>query len=497
MDSFNVNSNDDRRIRVQITEEQLLCKKKCGFYGTPQWKGLCSSCWRQYQLEDKKAKDYAKNRKLLGQEYAEKRNADHKAAAAIKSLVGLPKSASLSLFSPAADTSSSSGLHYASSAGVRPPSPDSLSASRSFQQYLADNFVPSIACDIEKQCRAFMEKLFRSEDLAMDDLSEMVQSLYRSMNDRFARLNISTDDKKVVDFMAALEKFVCNRAYSILFCTRTDEEAADLSLQERIRSLHWVTYGFLETALDLSSNKVQDYLDEAVTQIVDLNSHRSIPVKLDCLIKCSEAIFHSLKESREGAPASADEFLPVLIYVILKANPPLIQSNLKFISRFGLPYRIMRGQSGYYFTNLMCAIEFISRMNAEDLHLNNEDFDAYTKGLRIAPTKNSVSNSVLKSMESSLKRLEEIADSRKKLNERMDQMEKKFEEDTALFKQSVETFKDECPSKEVKHILHNLHISDETGTPEENPEKVELTSSGSSQGTQDDQHGVSQASLNK
>ncbi|VDK57707.1 unnamed protein product [Gongylonema pulchrum] len=59
-------------------------------------------------------------------------------------------------------------------------------------------------------------------------------------------------------------------------------------------------------------------------------------------------IFEALKESRSGAPASADEYLPVLIYVILKGNPPLIQSNVKFISRFALPNRVMSGESGSY-----------------------------------------------------------------------------------------------------------------------------------------------------
>ena len=132
------------------------------------------------------------------------------------------------------------------------------------------------------------------------------------------------------------------------YLCRADEEAADLSMQDRIRSLNWVTAGYLETAFDFSILAVHKYVDEAVTYIIDLNQYRSVREKLDCLVDCSKTIFTALKESRAGAPASADEFLPGLIYIILRANPPLILSNMKFISRFALPSRIMRGESGNF-----------------------------------------------------------------------------------------------------------------------------------------------------
>jgi len=435
--------------RFHVTEKELMCKNGCGFYGTPQCENYCSQCWRVYQVEQKKLDDFNKNRLLLSQEESRRKLSDVRAGGGIKSF--LSKSSSISIFSPtssnAQEAPSPTIFHSNSPMSSRPPSPDSLSAQQSFQQYLRETYQPSVVRDFEKQCAVFFEKLFKSENMPMDDLSNMVQSFYTRMSERFVHLKLSSEEMKPSDLIAQLENYVCGRAYSMLFCARSEEEQEDLQLQERIRSLHWVTFGFLETSVDFSSSRVQDFLDEAVTEIVDLNSHRPIVEKLDCLVRCSKKIFDALRESRSGAPASADEFLPVLIFVVLKANPPLINSNLQFIIRFAMQSRIMRGESGYYFTNLSCAIQFIQNMNAESLHLTSEDFNAYTEGRRVAPTRNFSSGSVIKSIESSLKRLEDLTAERDRLGEKADQMAVKFDEDGSRMSKEIANFAGQCPRR--------------------------------------------------
>ncbi len=50
--------------------------------------------------------------------------------------------------------------------------------------------------------------------------------------------------------------------------------------------------------------------------------------------------------------AGADDFLPVLIYVVVHAAPPQLASNLEYIQRFRMQSR-MASESAYFFTQLV------------------------------------------------------------------------------------------------------------------------------------------------
>ena len=147
----------------------------------------------------------------------------------------------------------------------------------------------------------------------------------------------------------------------------------DLELQNRIRSFNWISTEHLNCAIDEFSQEVRDLLYQAINgknsntwnffhvkshififipDLLEIDGKMAPQDKLTCLVKCSKNIFEILKLSNES-PASADDFLPCLIYICLKANPPRIQSNLNYITRFCNENKLRMGEGGYFFANLV------------------------------------------------------------------------------------------------------------------------------------------------
>ena len=58
-----------------------------------------------------------------------------------------------------------------------------------------------------------------------------------------------------------------------------------------------------------------------------------------------------LKHSKSDQ--SADSFVPLLIYVILRANPEHLVSNVQYILRFRNQDKL-GGEAGYYLSSLVC-----------------------------------------------------------------------------------------------------------------------------------------------
>jgi hypothetical protein len=66
--------------------------------------------------------------------------------------------------------------------------------------------------------------------------------------------------------------------------------------------------------------------------IKKINAYKTPKDKLNCIRRCMETIQCLLAIAK--SPVCADDLTPVLIFVIIKANPPLFSSTVQYIENF-------------------------------------------------------------------------------------------------------------------------------------------------------------------
>lgn len=243
--------------------------------------------------------------------------------------------------------------------------------------------------------------------------------------------DVSPETKaQALDFF---EKCILTHHYKHLFSPQsTDDEEKDQIVQKRIRQLNWINAKHLVCSIDEVNEEVRDLVYSAITELVAMDSFATPQEKLECILNCCRNIFTLLKQAC-GGPASADEFLPALIFVVLKANPVRLHSNINYINRFSNPSRIMSGETGYYFTNLCCAVSFIENLSFESVQLTQEEFDELMSG----------ENQIHSAWESALMACESmnLMTSNLKIMKDLRERNHRLEDDLSLFSADMKEFK--------------------------------------------------------
>ncbi|KAJ3604208.1 hypothetical protein NHX12_028949 [Muraenolepis orangiensis] len=354
----------DKQRGIRVSQAELLCTNSCGYYGNPAWQGFCSKCWREKSRKDETQRQdtsqSSDGASLSFYKFEEKKNIEK------GSRVNTVRRLFWGGASPPKHKESTEGLSISMKAfqGLEPGD------FTGFLKILRS----SSAQRLQSRCTAFLNTIEAYHDLPVQKQSDLVQDFYHNMAAYFN----SFAEPQVLQMMEHIEKLIMTRLHKWVFChDSVDDEQKDLALQRRIRSLNWVTPQMLCVPFpdEMTAITKDPYLP-AITAIIEMDAKRAPQDKLACVIKCSQHVFEALSTSN-SEPANADDFLSGLIYVVLKANPPRLHSNTQYVIRFGLPHSLMAGESGYYFTNLSCAMAFIEKLDGPALNLSQEDFDGY------------------------------------------------------------------------------------------------------------------------
>ena len=175
-----------------------------------------------------------------------------------------------------------------------------------------------------------------------------------------------------------LEKFVTSKLYEHIFCPREEDHKRDEKLHERISSLSFVGFNHLDIEGPETKEDFRLSWQLAMDELCKMNDYKAPRDKMICLLNSCKVIVRLLTDAREDAdesPPGADEFLPALIYVVLKANPPNLFSNLDYIDCFRNPNKMI-SEPGYWYTNLYSAVTFLENVEHNSLSITEEEFAA-------------------------------------------------------------------------------------------------------------------------
>ncbi|KAL1379378.1 hypothetical protein pipiens_003801 [Culex pipiens pipiens] len=453
----------------RIQQKDLQCLNGCGFYGNAQWHGLCSKCYRERTTKERHIRQYRPVRSD-GQHGSGKHHhhpqhqAEHHARVlqGPSSKAGVPKEEDkkkkrnlMDLLKKSGPTKETVEKHSRShgSHGHHSRQPmDKLE--QEYQEALKALKIEDAA---KRELKYFIEMLDQKirkkhADCSIEEVSDIVQNGYTKFQEymnvdssKFANVPQETKEQ-VLDFF---EKCIMTMNHGRLFSPpTTDDEDKDSQVQKRIRQLNWINAKHLICSIDEVNSEVRDLVYTAITELVSMDSFHSPQEKLECVVRCCRNIFSLLKQS-VGGPASADEFLPAFIFVVLKANPVRLHSNINFITRFSNARRLMSGEGGYYFTNLCCAISFIENLTSESLSMSADEFNALMTGEKSGP---SAWESALMACES-LHLISENMKTMKGLGARNDEILKNIE----LLNEDIESFNNEI-SRKVAEVLERTPL---------------------------------------
>ncbi|KAL1309971.1 hypothetical protein HN51_052687 [Arachis hypogaea] len=204
-----------------------------------------------------------------------------------------------------------------------------------------------------------------------------VQEFFANMEAAFRAhpLWAGCSDEELESAGEGLEKYVMTKLFARVFASLPEDVKLDDQLSEKMA----LVQQFIKPEnLDIKpafENETSWLL--AQKELQKINMYKAPRDKLVCILNCCKVIGNLLLNASlasKDSPPGADDFLPVLIYVTIKANPPQLHSNLLYIQRFRRQSRLT-GEAAYYFTNMLSVESFISNIDAKALSMDESEFE--------------------------------------------------------------------------------------------------------------------------
>ncbi|CAF1023569.1 unnamed protein product [Adineta ricciae] len=375
-------------IAVNSKGDTELCRNACGFYGNKIWDGFCSKCYREVYQQARQIQEGYDGRSNTA-------NPDNTSPPSIPTSPSFSnfqekRRSNISMRNPLRQMVNRAGsLRSSSNSAVSSITNDEQAIEHEAASKHLDTMKTDDArADIKVQVKTFsshFHKKCMNKNVHIDALIQDYATFKDALKKRIHTHPIYQHENEdlIHSVRDYLEKIVFTRDYSSIFLriAITCEEK-DLSIQNRISSLHWITAPMLDTVINENIPAAHDAIYKAINVLIELDSKTTPQGKIQSIMECKSCIETAIHASNSSSGINADSFLPALIYIVLKAKPPRLHSNMQFLSHFSQP----SGEQLYYLANLDSAVRFIELLQAEHLGLSSDDFSLYMRGEPVLPS---------------------------------------------------------------------------------------------------------------
>jgi|Transcript_25295 hypothetical protein len=255
------------------------------------------------------------------------------------------------------------------------PSPENGSVAANhqtaFREMLKHPSAQPVVTEIKKFIQQFPAGLSRND--ASRNVHRFLSSTQEWMLSEVVVFAADADEEGRTNAAEGLEKFViCQlcRKHGRDFGVDLSDKEEDTNLHRQMAGLSWVTFSHLgappvDPAL----------LGLAIQQLQSIENWKAPKDKLVCILNACRVIHDVLKRTRDegGRPLAADDFLPLLIYVVIHANPPTLHSDIEFVATFRHPSRLV-AEDAYFLTALQSAVAFAKEAGPKSLDVTAEEF---------------------------------------------------------------------------------------------------------------------------
>uniref|UniRef100_A0A8D0G0T9 GTPase-activating protein and VPS9 domain-containing protein 1 n=1 Tax=Sphenodon punctatus TaxID=8508 RepID=A0A8D0G0T9_SPHPU len=203
------------------------------------------------------------------------------------------------------------------------------------------------------------QKLTAADDKTAQ-VEDFLQYLYGAMAQDVIWQNAS--EEQLQDAQLAIERSVMNRIFKLAFYPNQDGDILrDQVLHEHIKRLSKVV-----TANHRALQIPEVYLREAPwpsaqSEIRTISAYKTPRDKVQCILRMCSTIMNLLSLANEDSVPGADDFVPVLVFVLIKANPPCLLSTVQYISSFYA--NCLTGEESYWWMQFTAAVEFIKTID--------------------------------------------------------------------------------------------------------------------------------------